>query len=58
MGLTPRGTPDFELNLWCGICPAVFRTMADPETADLGWRIGGQIRLGEFGSLTGVSSQQ
>ena len=26
----------FELNLWCGTCPALFRKLAEPEAADLG----------------------
>lgn len=34
--LTLRGVPVFELNLWCGTCPALFRKLTDPEAADLG----------------------
>jgi hypothetical protein len=28
--------PVFELNLWCGTCPALFRKLAEPDAADLG----------------------
>ena len=31
-----RGVSVFELNLWCGTCPALFRKLAQPEAADLG----------------------
>jgi len=31
-----RGVPTFELNLWCGTCPALFKKLAEPEVADLG----------------------
>jgi hypothetical protein len=31
-----RGSPVFELNLWCGTCPALFKKLAEPEVADLG----------------------
>src|ERR671912_1566076 len=34
--LTLRGVSIFELNLWCGTCPALFRKLAEPEAADLG----------------------
>lgn len=34
--LTVRGTPVFDLNLWCGTCPALFKKLTDPEAADLG----------------------
>jgi hypothetical protein len=34
--LTLRGAPVFELNLWCGTCPALFKKLAGPEIADLG----------------------
>jgi hypothetical protein len=34
--LTLRGVSVFELNLWCGTCPALFRKLAEPEAADLG----------------------
>jgi len=34
--LTLRGTPVFELNLWCGTCPALFKKLNEPEAADLG----------------------
>lgn len=34
--LTLRGVPVFELNLWCGTCPALFKKLNEPETADLG----------------------
>lgn len=34
--LTLRGTPVFELNLWCGTCPALFKKLTQPEAADLG----------------------
>lgn len=30
-----RGSPVFELNLWCGTCPALFQKLAEPEVADL-----------------------
>jgi hypothetical protein len=33
---TLRGMPVFELNLWCGTCPALFKKLAEPEAADLG----------------------
>lgn len=35
--LTVRETPVFELNLWCGTCPALFKKLNKLETADLGW---------------------
>jgi hypothetical protein len=35
--LAIRETPVFELNLWCGTCPALFKKLSQPETADLGW---------------------
>jgi hypothetical protein len=31
-----RGSPVFELNLWCGTCPALFRKLTEPEAAELG----------------------
>lgn len=31
-----RGTPVFELNLWCGTCPAMFKKLSEPKAADLG----------------------
>jgi len=31
-----RGLPTFELNLWCGTCPALFKKLREPEEADLG----------------------
>lgn len=34
--LVLRGVPVFELNLWCGTCPALFKKLAEPEAADLG----------------------
>lgn len=34
--LTLRGVPVFELNLWCGTCPALFKKLNEPEVADLG----------------------
>ena len=34
--LTLRGQPVFELNLWCGTCPALFKKLAQPEIVDLG----------------------
>jgi hypothetical protein len=34
--LTLRGVSVFELNLWCGTCPALFKKLAEPEAADLG----------------------
>lgn len=34
--LTLRGVPLFELNLWCGTCPALFRKLAEPAAANLG----------------------
>ena len=33
--LTLRGLPVFELNQWCGTCPALFQKLTDPEAADL-----------------------
>lgn len=33
--LTLRGVPVFELNLWCGTCPALFQKVNEPEAADL-----------------------
>jgi hypothetical protein len=30
-----RGRPVFELSLWCGTCPALFRRIAEPRTADV-----------------------
>jgi hypothetical protein len=30
-----RGHEIFELNLWCGTCPALFKKLSQPETADL-----------------------
>jgi hypothetical protein len=34
--LTLRGVPIFELGLWCGTCPALFKKLNQPESADLG----------------------
>lgn len=34
--LTLRGVPVFDLNLWCGTCPALFKRLTEPEAADLG----------------------
>lgn len=34
--LTLRGVPVFELNLWCGTCPALFKKLNEPQVADLG----------------------
>lgn len=34
--LSLRGVPVLELNLWCGTCPALFKRLAEPESADLG----------------------
>lgn len=34
--LTLRGTPVFDLNLWCGTCPALFTRLNEPDAADLG----------------------
>jgi hypothetical protein len=34
--LTLRESPVFDLNLWCGTCPALFKKLNEPETADLG----------------------
>ncbi|WP_129666132.1 hypothetical protein [Phytoactinopolyspora endophytica] len=34
--LTLRAAPVFELNLWCGTCPALFKRLTEPEIADLG----------------------
>jgi hypothetical protein len=34
--LVPRGTPVFELNQWCGTCPALFTKLTQPQAADLG----------------------
>lgn len=34
--LALRGVSVFELNLWCGTCPALFKKLAEPEAADLG----------------------
>jgi hypothetical protein len=34
--LVLRGSPVFELSLWCGTCPALFKKLAEPELADLG----------------------
>jgi len=34
--LTLRGVPIFELGLWCGTCPALFKKLNAPESADLG----------------------
>jgi hypothetical protein len=34
--LTLRGASVFELSLWCGTCPALFKKLAEPEVADLG----------------------
>lgn len=31
-----QGAPIFELNLWCGTCPALFKKLADPQFADVG----------------------
>jgi hypothetical protein len=33
--LVLRGVPVFELNLWCGTCPAMFRKLAAVQHADL-----------------------
>jgi hypothetical protein len=33
--LTLRGVSVFELNLWCGTCPAIFKKLAEPKAADL-----------------------
>jgi hypothetical protein len=33
--LTLKGVPTFELGLWCGTCPALFKKLAQPESADL-----------------------
>lgn len=33
--LTLRGVPVFELNLWCGTCPALFQKLNEPTEADL-----------------------
>lgn len=33
--LTLRGVAVFELNLWCGTCPAIFKKLAEPDAADL-----------------------
>lgn len=30
-----RGVPVFELNLWCGTCPAIFHTLNATQQADL-----------------------
>lgn len=30
-----RGVPTFELNLWCGTCPAMFHKLTSTEQADL-----------------------
>lgn len=30
-----RGVPILELSLWCGTCPALFKKLAEPESADL-----------------------
>jgi len=34
--LLVQGTPTFELNLWCGTCPALFKKLAQPEATDVG----------------------
>lgn len=34
--LTLHGTPIFELGMWCGTCPALFRKMTEPGADDLG----------------------
>jgi hypothetical protein len=34
--LTLREAPVFELNLWCGTCPALFKRLTEPEPVDLG----------------------
>lgn len=34
--LTLRGVPTFELGLWCGTCPALFKRLNEPVTADVG----------------------
>ena len=31
-----QGTPIFELNLWCGTCPALFKKLSSPPAAGLG----------------------
>jgi hypothetical protein len=31
-----KGRPAFDLNLWCGTCPALFKKLSEPEVADLG----------------------
>lgn len=33
--LQVNGRSIFELNLWCGTCPALFKKLAEPERADL-----------------------
>lgn len=33
--LTLHGREVFELNLWCGTCPALLRKLAEPEAADI-----------------------
>ena len=34
--LTLKGKPTFELNLWCGTCPALFKKLSEPAVVDLG----------------------
>lgn len=34
--LVRQGVAVFELNLWCGTCPALFHKLTDPQAADLG----------------------
>jgi hypothetical protein len=38
--LTLKGKPTFELNLWCGTCPALFKKLSEPEVVDLGLATG------------------
>lgn len=33
--LTLEGEPTFELNLWCGTCPALFKKLSEPAVVDL-----------------------
>lgn len=34
--LALHGVSVFELNLWCGTCPALFKKLTNPDAADLG----------------------
>jgi len=34
--LTLHGSSVFELSLWCGTCPAMFRKLSEPDAGDLG----------------------